>query len=251
MRKLDRSGRQIELALGVLGRGPEDIARARYSTGCATPGTPGTRSKWAPGRSELRQPLLGRAARAPDHPETMRQQLDDRGWHRMDHRAPAGSPTTSGQGGALRRPRASPGGSAAVIAQHGGRRRLRALRGDLRLYTELLVELCEERGIRLVFAFLPGLSATEAHVPVPAGVLRVPRRAVPARLFRALAGRKLPGRGSPHRRAGRASSPPSWRATWSTTRAPNEPNAPTPASWPWPSPWRSCPTPGWWRASTT
>lgn len=152
LRKIDRSGRQIELALGVLGRGPEDTARTLFNGLRNGWDAWQAQHTWAAARAQLANPYWAAPPEPPVTPETVQQQLDSRGWHRVGPERPeakAGREKVIAKAGRVSLDDALRTRSTEAIDDSA---RYRAML----LYSKLLIELCDERGIRLVFMFLPG-----------------------------------------------------------------------------------------------
>jgi hypothetical protein len=171
-----RTGLHIELALNVYGRGPEDIVRAGFD--CAM----NAWEEWRAGKgfaaaiAELDNPYW--AQEPPIEPETLVQQIEDRGWYRVD---PDSELARAAKVKVVRK--------AAAVSLEEAIASAAALPYDIqkpprfgatRLYTRLLSELCRKNGIRLVFNFLPGfrqkdlLSPSQIELYRSSGELFVP-----------------------------------------------------------------------------
>ena len=152
LRKIDRSGRQIELALGVLGRGPEDTTRTLFNGLRNGWDAWQAQHTWAAARAQLANPYWAAPPELPITPETMQQQLDDRGWHRDDPERPEAK---LGREKVIAK-------AARVSLEDALRTRSTEVLDDsaryraMVLYTKLVIELSDQHGIRLVFTFLPG-----------------------------------------------------------------------------------------------
>jgi hypothetical protein len=155
-RELERSGMHFGISLAVLGRGPEDIVRAAADGAinafeafgrAREAGEPRPLAKaW----SELGNPYW--AAEPPIEASTLQQQVQDRGWYRVD---PDSELARNGKPGVVAR------ASKVSIEEANAKARTESFDdtprfGATRLYTRRIAQLCRERGIRLVFMFLPG-----------------------------------------------------------------------------------------------
>jgi hypothetical protein len=137
--EIDRFGRHVEMALGVLGRGPEDCARALFNVAM---------NVWEGGAAL--DPYWSEAP--PISEAVVWQQVGELGWYRI----PTDTPEYARglQQVAEKAARLS-------IEEANSKRRQEVLEGAPRyrptvLYTRLIAELCAERGIRCVFMFQPG-----------------------------------------------------------------------------------------------
>jgi hypothetical protein len=159
--QIARTGLHIELALNALGRGPEDIVRAGFD------GLANAWEEWRHGKGlggalgELGNPYW--ATEPPIEPATLAQEIDDRGWYRVDPDSELGR---NGKRGVERKAKQISLEDAiaptAVLVQDIAKP---PRFGATRLYTALLADLCRERGIRLVFMYLPGFRQKDLLSP--------------------------------------------------------------------------------------
>jgi hypothetical protein len=155
---IDRASLHLELALEVLGRGPEDMVRAAFgglANGWdafheARAGGARLGMALATARGSLGNPYWG--GEPPITAEAIEQQVADRGWYRVD---PESQLARDGKPGVAAQ-------AARVSLEQALERRLKQdlagspLYAATRLYTRGIEDLCRSRGIRLVFLFLPG-----------------------------------------------------------------------------------------------
>ena len=135
-----------ELALTVLGRGPEDVVRTAFNAFANAWEARASGEVW----SGLRNPYW--ASQPPIDRETIDRQLAEQGWYRMDP-----------QSDLMRNGRELVDKRAAQISIEAANalRRKDVLEGNplhraTLLYTQRIIELCRERDIRLVFHYMPG-----------------------------------------------------------------------------------------------
>jgi len=135
-----------ELALSVLGRGPEDIVRTAFNAAANAWEARADGDPWV----ELRNPYW--ASSPPIDRETIEHQLAEAGWYRMD---PESELMQNGRKLVDKR-------ATEISAEDANAmRRKDVLAGNplhraTLLYTRRIIELCRERDIRLVFHYMPG-----------------------------------------------------------------------------------------------